>query len=448
MDWNRVIDQQLLMPIGKLAELLAFEAIGETPATADDVLSGTAPSTSDRLGEHQRAIVELLEKGCLLDKVRILRGDEQVLHDLRDACDTTARLRTSADAVAFYHSRTPGLPSLPEDTTYNLRQCEYADLMLSIKAAGLEVAPAEVVRWMNSVSEGQALLPASLRTYLSSLANMEGHVCCWRVSRAYNLTATQRENLVKALLPQAAILENPAWNTIDPPQYPDDSSEWGRVIFRAATMFEFLLQPTLETGVRALTVLRDVIRQTYEGERPEMENVPNAFPGDDYFYRDHFWPLYLDSLLLRRTDVHAYCRGHQIPQVCEVKGLMLEDITATSPVALPLQPVAAPVVTEASPDPDAQGTPAAPANDPTTLGAWRAAVDDYENNHRGRANSALPTRMRILLKSLEGVSFSVLENDNPSRTVARDLRQARTRDIPELNTLFSSLPPLNVGNCP
>jgi hypothetical protein len=82
------------------------------------------------------------------------------------------------------------------------------------------------------------------------------------------------------------------------------------------------------TWARPSRILKNAISQTYEGERSEMESVVTTFPGDNFFYQDHFWPLYLDTLLLRRANVRAYCREHQFPQVCEVKGFMREDNTA------------------------------------------------------------------------------------------------------------------------
>lgn len=96
-------------------------------------------------------------------------------------------------------------------------------------------------------------------------------------------------------------------------------------------MFEVLLQPAfgedarlIETWMRPSSLLQNVIRETYQGERPEIDEVVRKFPGDEYFYKNHFWPLYLDSLLLRRADVREFCHKHQIPQVREMKGYMRE----------------------------------------------------------------------------------------------------------------------------
>jgi hypothetical protein len=122
-----------------------------------------------------------------------------------------------------------------------------------------------------------------------------------------------------------------------------------RIVFRAATLLEALLQPAFDENggsrkewVRPQSVLQAVIRQTYEGEKPEKEAIPRASLGNGDFYRDLLWPLYLDSLLLRREDVRTFCRENQIPQLSEMKGLLFEnrDTHATTPT--PAQPSAAP----------------------------------------------------------------------------------------------------------
>jgi hypothetical protein len=165
MDWNEVVNQRLLMPIGKLGELLAWEAVSEDAPSLDDVRKGTAPSTSDRLGRHQKAILEVLEKGCLLSKVHIVREDQQALISLCEVRRTMASLARSEAQIDIYRVLDPGLPP-PTDSKNELANCLGLEMLLFVEANKLEVNPGEVVRWMNSVHEGQALLPASLRAYL------------------------------------------------------------------------------------------------------------------------------------------------------------------------------------------------------------------------------------------------------------------------------------------
>ena len=83
-------------------------------------------------------------------------------------------------------------------------------------------------------------------------------------------------------------------------------------------------------------------------------------------------------------------------------------------------------------------------NDAPTLGAWAAAVDDYERKHMRAKNDALHTRLRILLEYLQGVPFSDLEDKHKGRTIARDLKTARTEDVPRLMELYPKLPPLDL----
>ena len=170
------------------------------------------------------------------------------------------------------------------------------------------------------------------------------YVYCWIAQTAHDMSPELREKMVRELNSMlGAVQECPAWDAIVTPTPPDGQGQLASIIFRATTMFEALLQPAfsedgrfVETWVRPSVVLRDVIRQTYEGERPEMEALVKNFPGDDCFYRDHFWPLYLDSLLLRETDVREFCHRHQIPQVREMKGYMREanlaQVSAPSPL--------------------------------------------------------------------------------------------------------------------
>lgn len=94
--------------------------------------------------------------------------------------------------------------------------------------------------------------------------------------------------------------------------------------------------------IRPYSVLKEVVQRTYEGEEPEKENIPKLSPGETYSW-NYFWPLYCDSLLLKRADVRKYCKENQIPQICEVKGLMWEEapLLATPP-APPNEPASLP----------------------------------------------------------------------------------------------------------
>lgn len=99
------------------------------------------------------------------------------------------------------------------------------------------------------------------------------------------------------------------------------------------------------------------------------------------------------------------------------------------------------------PQPSPQGHPptssAQKPADPFALAAWKTAVDTYEKDHMTRSNDALPARMRVFLRSLEGVPFSDLEKEFPGRTICRDLGAARSRDVPHLEALFPHLVTLN-----
>ena len=141
---------------------------------------------------------------------------------------------------------------------------------------------------------------------------MSENVCCWRIQVAYNLTDIQQARLVQSLAGvNGAITECLGWGMAKAPAPPPSIKAFTFVNLRALMLHKALLQPVFDgdgCSVNPEIVLRIVINETYEGERPEMTKLPQAFPGDDFFYSEHFWPLYLDSLLLRRDDVRAYCR--------------------------------------------------------------------------------------------------------------------------------------------
>jgi len=202
------------------------------------------------------------------------------------------------------------------------------------------------------------------------MSEISEYVYCWRVRYAYNRTDEQRDNLLEALAGvDGAVKECFAWEVVKiqpPPPLADPFFS-----IRAGMMYDALLQKAvneknhqaikenkrpikiflprevpLQQAVNVIKassvnnvlippskVLRNVIRLTYEGEKPEKNDIPRAFSEygykDDNFYKKHFEPLYLDSLQLRREDVRAYCRKNQIRQIYETDGLLFEDRAAT-----------------------------------------------------------------------------------------------------------------------
>jgi hypothetical protein len=143
------------------------------------------------------------------------------------------------------------------------------------------------------------------------------------------------------------------------------------IIARASDLYDSLMRPTVEFPPPPKLLLSDIIRMTYEGERPDMEGLSGIFPEDIDFLAQkskfllslkHFIPLYFDSLLLRRADVRAYCRKHEIRQVHEVHGLMWEDDHRPQP---PQQPPAEPEA--AAPPAESAVTPADDCNNMAPL---------------------------------------------------------------------------------
>jgi hypothetical protein len=189
--------------------------------------------------------------------------------------------------------------------------------------------------------------------------HMSEYVYCWRVQYAYKRTDFQRDTLVDSLAGvDGAVKECPAWSFAD--INPPPPSGWPLISIdaRAATLYDALLQKALNVKNRYFKVLlprepllqqdanvkkdhfikallppskmlQNVIRLTYEGEKPQKNDIPKAFLGDgnknDDFYKEYFKPLYYDSLLLRLEDVRVYCRNNQIKQFHETDGLLFED---------------------------------------------------------------------------------------------------------------------------
>jgi len=214
---------------------------------------------------------------------------------------------------------------------------------------------------------------------------MSEYVYCWRVQYAYNRTDIQRENLVESLAGvNGAIEECPVWESIETPPPPSDFGPYTVILFRAATLHEALSQPAYdeeghvtETWDRSQIVLKDVIRRTYEGQKPEKEAILRTPLDGDYFYRVHFWPLYLDSLLLRREDVRKYYLKNHIRQVFEADGLLFEDGTAidTPPDIPSHQSNATPASASETPQPLAESKVKKP-NTPLTVKKQVAKVAD------------------------------------------------------------------------
>jgi hypothetical protein len=162
---------------------------------------------------------------------------------------------------------------------------------------------------------------------------MSEYVCCWCVQYAYALTDIQRYKLVSSLAGiNGAVKEYSSWSLVTTPSLYSVSPS-ADMLLRGTALHDSLVKLFGEDAPQVRGILRDIIMSTYEGERPEKDGFPDAFPGNDNFLEESFRPLFLDSLLLRREDIRAYCRKHEIRQVREVKGLLWDEEQAT--LALP-----------------------------------------------------------------------------------------------------------------
>jgi hypothetical protein len=176
---------------------------------------------------------------------------------------------------------------------------------------------------------------------------MSEYVYSWRVQAAYDLTNEQRRKLVSSLAPiSGAAKEYFSWCLVTTPSVRSVSPS-ADIITRATLLHQAMLKLLEEHVYQARGILRDVVVTVYEEERPEMETLPEEFSQKPDFPQERFWLLYLDTLLLRLTDVRTYCRENQIRQIREVKGLLMED----EPWPPPQLPTNAPI---AGPHPEAQ----------------------------------------------------------------------------------------------
>ena len=157
MDWNKELDGYPLMPISKLVELLAMD-VPRDPA-----------QEMDPKRKHIHDVIRLLEQGCQLGNVKIFYGSSETL----------AEFRNSFNELELHSKRLKNF--LPKKLHRNSERLHYSEGLHShtvdihLRFNGclqevykLEVRPGEVVRWMNSFSKGQELLPASLREYLAA----------------------------------------------------------------------------------------------------------------------------------------------------------------------------------------------------------------------------------------------------------------------------------------
>ncbi len=164
---------------------------------------------------------------------------------------------------------------------------------------------------------------------------MSEYVCCWRVQYAYDLTDIQRYKLVASLAGiNGAVQEFFSWSLVTTPQFYSVSPS-ADILLKGTVLHSSLVELSATDIAQVRGILGNVITYTYEGERPEKDGLPDAFPGDDSFLEQSFRPLYLDSLLLRREDVRTYCRKNEIRQVREVKGLLWDE--EQSAIVLPPQ---------------------------------------------------------------------------------------------------------------
>jgi hypothetical protein len=150
MDWQAEIDQCLLISIEKLLDFLSFDQ------------PWTSKPQSGAISKHSIAIIEVLEKGFLLGRVQIFRGRGTGLKCFLYGLTIAAKRREE-------HARMRRRKAVPPENEQfvaldDVRQRELNDVNR------LEVQPGDVVRWMNSTSEGRALLPVSLRAYLAAPA--------------------------------------------------------------------------------------------------------------------------------------------------------------------------------------------------------------------------------------------------------------------------------------
>lgn len=73
------------------------------------------------------------------------------------------------------------------------------------------------------------------------------------------------------------------------------------------------------------------------------------------------------------------------------------------------------------------------------LTAWEHVVDTHKPRY---GKDALPKRMKILLQKLRGVHFSKLEEAFDGTNISNALRDAKTKDVPDLLKIYHTLPPL------
>jgi hypothetical protein len=173
MDWNKLIDQRLSMSLEELAVTLALEFIKEGLHIPERGVSLTiktiAPeeficSDEDRVRNYGGAFFDLIYDGSLLNKVQLF-GDKQKLHDLIEARHA---IIISAN-LDFENSQFNSIGQPYPDQTNELIALSGKVKSLFRHAKELKVNPSDVVRWMNSVHEGQELLPTSLRDYLDGM---------------------------------------------------------------------------------------------------------------------------------------------------------------------------------------------------------------------------------------------------------------------------------------
>lgn len=167
MDWSKIV-QRRLMPIGELTDCLSFEFVREIQLSFDDIRAGKGSKTLQEMGRHSAAVLDLLGEGHLLGNVRVARGNSQALHTLCEIFRAISRIHERQRRIALYRGLDPELPPA-SNASAALWEYYLTEISSREQVRDLEVVPEEVLRWLNSIDEGQALLPEGLRAYLASL---------------------------------------------------------------------------------------------------------------------------------------------------------------------------------------------------------------------------------------------------------------------------------------
>jgi len=278
--------------------------------------------------------VDLSENDWTYIALRRLRVEEHVFEEALFERHPEVKARHKANVTASQLQQTSAAPS-GTDGKQSTAEPASDDVAVGAKAAKMKTGepvdepetPLQEAT-VQKTTEIQALQSNPTMPETDSENQAAKGIFCWVVQDECKLTEEQCTELLQRLdsIP-GAIQECSAWCSEGKIPIHSDMRRSKSVLVRGYGFLEDLLRLEIPDAASHLDgkgsiakpcprfLLRNVIHVIYKGEKPEKEKIPDMLPEKPEmlsgmerasFIKAHLWPLYCDSLQLRRSDVRAW----------------------------------------------------------------------------------------------------------------------------------------------